>query len=368
MRKESIGLITLHSLHNFGSKLQTYALYKVMVDLGFDVEVINYVPASIADNKRSWELYSDNPEYERERKLYAEVINKRRVLFDKFSENFNLGLTLYYTDEEIELNPPKYDIYVSGSDQIWNANFRIASRAYFLGFADSTRKYAFGPSIGRCKADKLNEYIELIQRYQRIYIREDSGADYLKHILGGDERVGSMLDPTLLFSAVEWNEFVGTERIVKGEYIACYATSEEQFKEMFPILQHLYDQIKLKVVLFGMMVPREEEWIENLIAIGPCEWVRLIRDAKFVFTQSFHGTIFSLNYNVPFMTWNDRLENPRKEGILRKVGLENRIVHDLDEAVAMERLFDMDFKASNAIIEHERIVAKERIKSCLLAE
>ena len=101
--------------------------------------------------------------------------NKIKTLIKLYHLNFlwNLVGKEYLSDEEIEKNPPKYDIYVSGSDQIWNVNFRIASRAYFLAFAKSDKKFAFASSVGRCQIDKLEAYKPFIMDYNKIFIREE---------------------------------------------------------------------------------------------------------------------------------------------------------------------------------------------------
>lgn len=361
---KKIGLITIHNWFNYGSMLQSYALNRVLNEIdGYECELIDFTPASIVGNERSWRLYSDVPEYQELRKKYKKEIVERRNVFQKFEELYKMGDMVYQSDEEIEKNPPAYDIYITGSDQIWNVNFRIASRAYFLAFTDSQEKFAFSTSIGRCKKEPLEEYRRFMEQYKKIYIREKAGAELLSEMFP-EKEIGTLIDPTLMLEKSQWQELVDTQRICEEEYIGCYATLEEDLNKMMPILKYLYEKYNKKIILFGMILPREEEWVENLIVAGPLEFIRIIRDADLILTNSYHGTLFSLMFQTPFFTFNDEFENPRKEGILRMVHQEKRMVHNLVEC--QKALDDViDFSMVRCILGQEREVALKKIKEVL---
>ncbi len=359
---KKIGLITLHRWFNYGSMLQSYATNKLLNDMGYDCELIDYTPPKI-DNHRSYKLYNDEKEWENLRKQFEKQIDQRKQCFYKFMNLYKTSIYKYDSDEELYNTPPKYDAYVTGSDQIWNVNMRIASKAYFLHFVESEEKYAFSTSIGRCKADKLQPYQQYMEKYKRIYMREEDGEQVIQQMCP-KTFVSRMIDPTLILRSEDWNEIVEKQRLVSGKYVACYATLDDQLDDMMPILRKIYQVKGIPIVLFGMVLPREEDGIINIVDAGPYEFIRLIRDASLVITHSFHGTAFALNFNVPFMTYNDSMENPRKEGVLRMVGLGNRIVHNVEEA---ESILDqnVDFTNANSILEDARFQAKETIKECL---
>lgn len=359
-----IGLITLHNWFNYGSMLQSYALNRILDEIdGYECELIDFTPASIVGNERSWRLYSKAPEYRELREKYRNEIVERKNIFQQFEELYKLGNTVYQSDEEIEANPPVYDIYVTGSDQVWNVNFRIASRAYFLAFTGSGEKYAFSTSIGRCKEEKLEKFRLYIDKYKQIFMREEAGAQLLSKMFP-DKRIGTLIDPTLILSKEKWGEIVDKAPVLQEDTIVCYATLDDELDKMMPILRYLYQKYRKKIVLFGMIIPREEEWIDNFIVAGPLEFIRLIRDAKLIVTNSFHGTVFSINFNTQFLTFNDENENPRKEGILRILHLERRIIHNLSECRAVEEEV-IDFSEANRILEEERICALNKIKEVL---
>lgn len=358
-----IGLITLHRWFNYGSMLQAYALNRILNELeGCECELIDYTPPKI-DNNRSYKLYNDLPEYSEERKTYQKEIAERKRAFNNFMELYKCSGIVYRSDEELEEKPPIYDKYVTGSDQIWNVNMRIASRAYFLAFTESREKYALSTSCGRCKEKELREYGEYIKKYKKIYMRETDGAETIGNIIG-NKLTETMIDPTLILSTEKWNEITSNSRIVKEPYVACYATLDDELEKMLPLLKEIHMYTNKEIVLFGMILPRNEPWIKNLVAVGPLEMINLIKNADLVFTHSFHGTAFSVNYNIPFLTYNDELENPRKEGLLGLLGLQDRIVHNVNECkTALQK--DCSFLYANTILERERNRAYDIIKECV---
>lgn len=360
---KKIGLITLHSFFNYGSMLQAYALNQYLNTCRPDVscELIDYVPPR-QDNKRSYRLYGEAEELHELKERYSEDLQNRKKRFIEFMALYTKGVR-YNSDEEIEKNPPKYDIYVSGSDQIWNVNFRIASRAYFLAFAKSNQKFAFASSVGRCQLDKLEKYKPFIMDYNKIFIREESGAEKIR-LLTGREDVSVMSDPTLLFEGKDWNKIIPTHRFFEDLYIACYATLDDQLDDMIPILEKLHRQMKLPVVLFGMALPREKPWIRNIVAAGPVEFLHIIRDASLILTHSFHGTAFSINFGVPFLTFNDATENFRKTEILKRFGLLHRIVHNLDE-VDNALAHNIDYAVVAGKVRECANEARKDINQCL---
>lgn len=361
-----LGLITLHRWFNYGSMLQAYALNRILNELDeCECELIDYTPPKI-DNNRSYKLYNDLPEYDTLRMEYKDQIEQRKESFNKFMELYVCGKERYGSDEELEGNPPAYDKYITGSDQVWNVNMRIASRAYFLSFTDSKEKYAFATSCGRCKEDSLQEYQQYIAKYKRILMREKDGAETVDKLVE-NVNIDTMIDPTLILSTEQWNDIIGRERLIPTDYIACYATLDDELNNMMPLLEEIHKCTGKTVVLFGMVMPRVESWIQNVVEAGPIEMVKLIKEADLVFTHSFHGTAFSVNYNVPFLTYNDELENPRKEGLLRELGLQDRIVHNVEECRDAVKK-SCDFSNANEILNEKREEAYRKIKDCVYGD
>lgn len=325
---------------------------------GYECEIIDFIPPAL-DNRRAFRVEDEL------RKKYLTELSSRTEKFESFTREFyHMGSVSYYSDEEIEAVPPQYDIYVSGSDQIWNINFRIASRAYFLSFAPPPKKkYAFASSCGRAREEKLSQYVPYINDYDKIFIREKTGIEKIRKVSGRDD-IDQMADPTTLYEKSDWERWIPNRRIIDFPYIACYATLDDHMDQMMGILEELHRTLGLPVVLFGMIIPREAPWIINKVDIGPIDFLSLIHDAEFVLTHSFHGTLFSINFNVPFLTFNDHEVNYRKTGLLEEFGLLGRIVrHEKDVSAAMDS--DLDFSKVNMYLNKIREEAKENIARCL---
>lgn len=362
-RKKRVGIITIHCSHNYGSRLQAYASNRLLNQLGYDCELIDFIPQRL-DNRRMYKLYQDAPEYTELKKRYADEIQGRKEKFADFMNLYRLSVGHYASDDEINANPPEYDAYVTGGDQVWNVNFRIASDAYFLAFTDSPEKYAFSTSVGRCKEDKLSAYKQYLVQYKRIYVREQAGADRLNHLLDGICEASTMIDPTLTLPKENWMEVVSTKSFYDGDYIGCYATLDDDLDAMMPILKELHDRRHQKVVLWGMALPREEDWIVNVIDAGPREFLKLVSGAQLLITSSFHGTAFAVNLGVPFLVYADQLEDTRKAGLLTMLDHSHRLVHSVEE---LDNVLNsgVNFAHISEVLITERERAVGIIKECL---
>ena len=113
-----------------------------------------------------------------------------------------------------------------------------------------------------------------------------------------------------------------------------------------------------------MGFPKDEPWIKNVVAAGPLEFLQILSGAKFILTMSFHGTAFSMNFGIPFLTFNDSSINLRKTGLLQRFNLSGRIVHNSDE-VEQALTVPLDFAKLQKQIDEERKWAKREIGKCL---
>ena len=362
---KKIGLITIQRWWNYGSMLQAYAEFTKLNSMGYDCEFIDFMPAKLF-NVRSYRMYSDDPEYVGIRDRYIEEMGGRKARFREFEKKFKISIDTYGCDNDLEKNPPEYDAYITGGDQIWNVNMRIASKAFFLHFTDSKEKYAFSTSMGKCTAEKLIDYKDYIKGYKKIYMREQSGDEKIMSLIGEDcdIEIDTMIDPTLQLAAEEWRKLIPKDKLFDKKYIACYATLDDELREMYPFLKRIHECLNLPVVLFGMVSPVDEDWIINKVDAGPVEFLRIIDGADFVFTQSFHGTVFSCLFHKNFLTFNVDPKEPRKNEILSRFGLSTRIINkecDFKDLSFEYPLFD----ATDRCLKNERLKAEKVIADCL---
>ena len=244
---KKIGIVTVYRNINYGSKLQSYALQKILYDLGFECENLK-IDFSENDQLKKINplskisLYLKNP---------AKIFYRRKKLLriKKFEEYLqeNIKESIYTTNEVKKLilnNDSPYSYYICGSDQIWAPN--QFNKDYFLNFvSDSDLKIAYAPSIGLPTIPKelINDYRKLISDIGHLSIREKDGAEIIKRITGKDIPV--VFDPTLLLTKQEWLEHSIDNN--QKNYILCYFLGEN--KEHRKWVEKLKKQTGYKILV-----------------------------------------------------------------------------------------------------------------------
>ena len=267
--------------------------------------------------------------------------------------------------EELLKNPPQADVYISGSDQVWNTqnnNPEDDLKAYYLCFApDNKTKIAYAGSFG--KTDFSEEEILLIKewlnRYDAISVREDTALDTLKDL--GINNGVHVLDPTFLLDKDEWAKFC-TLKAPKPGYVFVYNLNRNKVLE--ELAQRIAKEKGLRVVNFADTF----EFIskaENRMFNSPLDFINHIANADFVVTDSFHGTAFSLNFEKQFLSLPAPKYNSRLESILRKVDLiDKRFVSTVEDGLkAFES--EIDYLAVNKLLDIEREKSKKYLKEIL---
>lgn len=382
-----IAIITWFHYHNYGTMLQAFALSKFLTKKGYEVDIINYIP-----NGKLLTLPSDS-----EIEYYLKKIKKkiqgrqykvyendgRTKLFDEFlKENCRFTNVCVSFSDFYNLNE-KYDAFICGSDQIW-APICYDSR-YFLDFVKDTKKLvAYAPSVGLSKIDDIDvkeNMKKLIKRFNWISTREKSGSDLIEGLVG--KKVETVVDPTMLFSGVEWGELFNLSKKKKERgYLLAYflGMNEHYWDRIYEIANILNLDIKI-IPVYEKDLKRFGCIREN---VGPKEFLNYIAQAEFVCTDSFHGTIFSINLQRQFITFERFLsrdannQNSRIYNILNQTGLLNRIYGKntykqvcsekidytkVNEALLLYRKRSQNFliKALNSIENESRICVTRNI-------
>lgn len=294
-----IGMVTLYS-NNFGSCLQAYALYRCIKDFGCYPTLIKY-RRTISLNDRSllykifhlpfktiWHVF-----------IHRKCINVRKSCFDAFRDSMFIFTPKEYinNDERKELNN-EFDAFVCGSDMMWCEAFEKDWSQFFLQFADKDKRIAYAPSFGinQISEENYQRCFELLSGFpsSRLSCRDTTGVRMIKDDFGLD--AFHVLDPTMLFDKHQWNSIVHNDaRLIKGPYTLTYlfgGTSGGRKK--------IFKQVKRwKLGAFKSIDGDRSATIKG--KLGPLEFVRLFRDAEFVITDTFHGLIFSLIFEKPFV-------------------------------------------------------------------
>jgi len=350
-----VGIITVHHYHNYGSVLQALAIQNYIEHLGYNAEIIDYRPPELFYNTS--ELYDfDNP---REKinlkgniKKALEMIGVvvRKDSYSDFRKHLNLTSKIYSVND-LYKNPPCYDVYVAGSDQIWNPYITCNNPAYFLTFVKTGRKISYATSIGvtRIPENIKPDFIRGINNFDRVSVREKDN----KNLVYGMTGVSAewVIDPTLLLTVEDWKKYSDG---FTGEhaYILCYFLGSNSFCET--LYKRVQADLNLPVVYIGT---------GNDSAITPSRFISLFMNARFIVTNSFHGMAFAVNFNKPFaVTYrnadSETSMNSRHTSFLELFGLQNSLFVEGDILPDFNG-YSIDYNSVNKILLSEREKAKE---------
>ncbi|WP_170154530.1 polysaccharide pyruvyl transferase family protein [Mangrovibacterium diazotrophicum] len=376
MEKKRIGIITIFDVDNYGAELQAFALQHKLRQLGHDAELIRYLfgkhPLHQRDKNEKIIVPLDFkkklkvsllPLIENLKTLpFKNTRNRRRENFDNFHKSFSKTTTdTYPSVNSLNRAQMDYDVYCVGSDQVWNYTFGFSLSPYFLDFVPpNKKKISFASSFGVSELPDhaLEEYKKGLGKFDSLAVREESGAELVKKITGKKATV--VLDPTLLLNKKEWSEFSDDRYCPNQPYLLLYVVTLIPSKYARELAKKIASEHKLKIVRICRDAA-PEDYGSNIINIrdaGPSDFVGLIKNASFVVTNSFHGTVFSINFSVPFysIVRKSKNNNSRLSNILKKVKLQERLVFSGDS-------YPDTSKALISMDEADEIIGLERKNS-----
>lgn len=325
------GLVTFHAAHHYGAMLQAYALAKAASDIAGHCEIIDYVrPHTLGTNRVLQLGFSPAALMKNAHSALHYGAFKRR--YDRFEAFFREVLTVsskrYLTNGDLTANPPVYDRYLCGSDQIWNPFIFDDQRfdpAFLLAFTQNIHKTAYAPSFGSAKLTNAHkdELREILRSFSHLSARETKGAAALQEITGRDVPV--VLDPTLLLSQNDWSALAANSD--DPPYLLCYFVSPPG--ELAGLIPELKDSLGVGAVqLAGAR--RKVPGVDRIVFdAGPREFLSLFQNAACIVTNSFHGAAFSIQFQKPFYCsaggGEDGLAS-RTGSLLQTLGLTRRMV------------------------------------------
>jgi hypothetical protein len=341
-----IALITTQNANNYGAILQAFALQKVLSRYG-DVEVVNYKNSHIGI---SFNLIRVKPTAHGLLGMVKDVFRlfpRYRVIkkFKRFIQK-NMELTKSVSMQELQHGElGHYDVYVAGSDQIWNpaciSKDCTIDPIYFLSFAPkAVRKISYASSIGGYQlASNEKEHIkELLEDFHMISVREKDTQILMQDVL--EKTVNHVLDPTLLLSKEEWLESLKIEKTVNitEKYILLYTVPKNPL--IRNAVEYFSKKTGYKLVALDQGLSAGAKVDEQVRDAGPIEFLELFANATFVITDSFHGTCFSINFGLPFVVISHGAHSNRIESLLSLVGLESRLVKSETDFIDLDVVMD----------------------------
>jgi polysaccharide pyruvyl transferase WcaK-like protein len=348
--KLSIGILTYHAALNNGSMLQAYALQSALNALpSVRAEIIDFQSRG---QKELYKLYRLKPSAKSIIKdamttMHLGSFKRYRAGFNEFRQEYLIeGPGHAETSDQVKSLSDRYDIIVTGSDQIWNQGCPDFDSVYFCKNIQNKKLVAYAPSFGGIspfrKMDTIEKIKNLLTQYSYLSAREPNGQEWMKQL--GQTDVTVVPDPTLLHEKKFWLE-LATTSIKSNDYIFFYGVSPTS--DTYRRLRQLSDRFGMPIV---MMDPTIFFFRQNNFrgfklseSDGPIGFLRLIAEASYVLTSSFHGTVFATLFEKKFVSLNYATSNSdddRVLSLLKQLGQTKRYV----EARNINKLEDKDFK------------------------
>lgn len=357
-------IATIFNVSNYGTVLQAYATQKIIERYGCEVEIINYITKQrTISRKLFWspDRYKENPLL---RLLY--ILSRfpnniyKTIIFRRFQKKWlKLSKRKYITIQDLVKNPPQADIYLTGSDQVWNSDYNEGiDYGFFLDFGDESKircSYAASLGMEHIPASEIDEYKRLLEKYRIITVREQMAVDELNKIEFKSEIV---LDPTLVVKKDEWIS-IGKNNMKLHDYILVMVLYGEDCG-IPDIAKKISEETNSTIVELCWNPFNHRKW-KTIYGKSPEEFISFVNNAKFIITNSFHVTAFSINFGKQFIAVKREKYNNRISSLLNLFGLENRYISDfknyeiyketIDYVPVYEKLENMRRKSWNMIEE-----------------
>ena len=385
---KKIGILThYYQSKNIGGLLQAYALPCILNKYSYNTEQISFdlhIYKTPAERKKCNELFYNNNSNITLKKIIkypfskikyfilenlnsykhniylSKKIDLQNNIFNEF-ENVILHSQQVYTISNILETNKNYDIFIIGSDQVF-ATYLFCLSVYYGEFATKDKKViAYGASSNvkqfPPKAEKL--FIQKLQRFNAISVRERTLKGYIESIT--DKKVAIVLDPTFLLSKEEWLKISNPKILPNKKYIFCYflgnkASWQRKIAQVYAD-KYGYEVIHLPYIMRTIRSADKYLKGQGRYDVGPREFISLINNAECIFTDSFHGMAFSINFNKNFYVFNrdDKTGsfsmNARITDTLDMLGLSSRYITS-EKAILYNNI--IDYTKANKILKEEK--------------
>lgn len=326
--------ITCQHAYNYGARLQTYALAHYLQQQGHEVEVIDYRPDYMRGDVPL--LFWPGLSVKQWAKLILQFpsrlrAKRRHPYFDDFSKAYiPLTKRIYWSIDELRDDAPKADMYIAGSDQIWNTEFRNGTDpGYYLDFGTPTiRRISYAASFAT--PDILPSAREFVRnnlaRFDALSVREHSALAIVESL---GYTATEVLDPVFLLSKQQWLDLA--DETGKGErYVLVYDfMNSPKVREQ---AKHIAAAQNLKIFTIGDKRLRYAD--RNYIYASPPAFLGLIRHAAHIVSNSFHGTAFAKLFGIPYTVVD------REDGLnIRMRDLAQLDIASIDKKIILSKSF-----------------------------
>lgn len=343
-----IKTITCHEVYNYGASLQEYALLQFLNNQGWKASVLHYKPPYLSGHFNLWSVSArfDKP-FLKQLYLLAKLparlkALKKKKAFDAFHKKYiPTDSKLYKNNEELKKDLPEGEVFICGSDQIWNSFFENGKDpAFYLNFVpDNKKKISYAASFA---IDELDEDVKPlvknnVEKMHAVSVRETSGLTILKGL--GIEKGVQVLDPVFLLERSHWDRFIFP---INEDFIFIYDFDSN------PLIKEIAIELKKekgwKIYSLNQNIDYADKnfWLE-----GPERFLSLVSQSKINLTNSFHSLAFSLIFQQQFVVVN-RTEkiNTRMRDLLQLLNLESNLITDKNNYTSLK---EIDYSKVEAI-------------------
>lgn len=357
---KTVAFITIHVGQNFGSVLQTIATSEILKSIGVQPVCIDYRPPRVL-YKRYWAV----------KKLSIHFINTiidfpisgmARYLFRRYLHKQCKMSKPIYASDDFWKSCPKADIYITGSDQVWNFIHNEGYDGHYFFDTIEGVKIAFSSSIGMTELSKEESDIlrGKLSTYKAISVREESAKKLLNQL---GLSATHLVDPTLVFNKEMWTKYA-SKRLVKEPYLFVYLPYNITDKDLiYRTIKKVALQHSLKIVSYSYSIRIDKYADKTILYTTPDKFLSLMYYADYIVTNSFHGTAFSINLNKQFWVYMPSKFSTRITSLLDMCALNDRV---LDEVITGNQMKNIiDYNSVNVILDEERKKALDFLKTAI---
>lgn len=344
----------------YGGALQCYALQQIMRSMGHEVHVIN----------RKWGKFTS----ETHKSVVSRIKQKIHNIIvpdpfvDFYIDNYSFTAPVCSEEDLIELGTKKYfDVIIVGSDQPWNPDcIKTMGYYFYLDWVSPVvKKYAYAVSYGKdyfpASEKEIDDIKTILGTYEAVSVREKSGIAISKNLFGIVAQL--CLDPTLLLSAIEYDSLI-VDKQLSNDYICKFFL--DQTPEKYRFVSAIAEKEHLKIIDNNPPMPNNKVQRYFYRRRSISQWLRNIRDSKYVITDSFHGTVFSLLFHKRFISINNiKRGSARFESLLSVTGQLDRLQgidnNEIGTAYSILKK-EIDYSKVDAIIRNMKMASLSFLK------
>lgn len=337
-----IGILTYYDGINFGAYAQVYALHKRLKELGYENKVVAYKNKTHYIGELKALFYTKNPKF-----FFTNLI--KLIKFRLAQKKLNTTINIQNANK---INDLGLDIIIVGSDEVWNFKndlFGIDGAYFGIPFKKS-RLISYAGCFGKVSVDDKipSNLINGLKKFKNLSVRDDNTYNIIEKTL--QIKPTLVLDPTLLY-----NYDISDENILLNEnYILFYGIDfEKNGESIIKQIKQFASKKNMRIISVGF----KHSWADqNIVTITPFEWMKYIKNASYIITNMFHGTVFSIKYNKQFLTVGSQRRKNKVESLLKHMELSERVVYfdNAKDCLSDKLELKIDYDRVNKIIKEEK--------------